>query len=395
MERTYLFRLLCVLRFIAVTITVYIPSSQFDTPKEWSYEISTWENEVNVTIPSGGWDGHWTQYPQFVDGFIRLASAERTDRQNPGANYVGRLPRQMSPRLYQQVFDYATVEFRGTTPPSLNGKRFDKFFLNNGDVTCVVIRSVSESTNEITEAICSPTNQSTNSGQTCRDWSMRSVNQRVTVNSVVLIGFGNARCSDVVRHAMMYTKILLINSNISLDGCYNHEYITLLNSRLTFVRAYGVFFRCRVGLIHLTDSSELHLDVAPLRMLQIWKVLRLSDNSRAVIRQRDGGRRDYFKIEAVVRDNASSCSVDNIDVASTKVSNFDYVQETYEYLLYFWTRVTSTSYIYWVRFEYPASYPWFYKREPCPGNTTLTEFVSFDEPRCIYSPSRFLDYRDY
>lgn len=369
---------------------VYLPPEQSGVvmPPRWNSDPSVWETEVNVTIPIGGWDGHWTQYPQFVDGLKRLASVERRDC-GTTCPPVRRLPEQLTPYIYRQLYHYAVVEFEGS-PPSFDGKRFETFQTNNGFMTCVVIKPMHPRTSrDPYDIICSPTNGKVHSRR-CHFVDMRW-HHRFTLNlacadTFVMLDFGNDRCYDTFFQARS-SKLLIVNSNVMMKRVTDKSFLTLVHSRLHVSEWDTVGNAGSIGLFHLTQSSELISKFRKMSTLRFWKVLRLSDNSRVSLRQR-GSDSTTLIIGALVKDNTSFSSIVNVNVSSTVVSDFHYVQETYDYLMNFCTedifkfmcaRPT------WRSFEYPSRNAWWFTREPCPPNSTFTAQTRFApvEPACI------------
>ena len=376
---------LLTLSLLPLVVSVYQPDlgiSYLDIPPLWTHDVDRWREEFNVTIPPGGWDGHWTQYRPFVRDFIKLASMERP--QCLSCRTPVRLPRQLTPIVYSRLYEYA-VAYGLDVPPSLEGVSFETKVFDDGLITCVEMKSVNQfyyPSREIT-AICSPTvGPRQPVGETCHElwysfWDLSNEG----IDSLILFDFGSGDCYDIL-YAIGPKKLLVVNSNVRLRMASSKAFITFVNSKSTFLGPNDIY-RLSVGLVHLTDNSEMTFQLFNERYVNFWKVVRVTDGSTFVAEQRRPSDSDKLRIESLLCDTSSSCSTRNVDVSYRATREFDYVQETYDYLNFYFETIDEPLY----KYEFPREYSLIFKREPCPVGSTLTLLTRYNISRCV-NPNR-------
>ena len=376
---------LIALSLLPLVVSVYQPDlglSPRVIPPLWTHDVDTWREEFNVTVPPGGWDGHWTQYRPFVRDLIKLASMERP--QCFGCRRPVRLPRQLTPIVYSRLYEYA-VAYGLDVPPSLEGISFETKVIDSGLVTCVILRSANQfyyPSRAIT-AICSPTmGPRPPLGEDCHEswYTFRDLTSK-GIDSLIVFDFGSGDCYDIL-FAIDPKKLLVVNSNVRLTVASQKTFLTFVNSKSTFLGRFDVA-RMSVGLVHLTDNSEMTLNLFNQRYENFWKVVRVTDGSTFVAEQRRPSDRDKLRIEALLCDTSSSCSTKNMDVSYVATGEFDYVQETYDFLNFYFQTIDEPLY----KYEFPREYSAIYKREPCPVGSTLTLLTHHNVSRCV-NPNR-------
>lgn len=360
------------------SFAVYQPNLRIDylSPLVWTNEPSVWRDQLNVTIPDGGWDGHWTQYRPFVRDLIRVAKAERPYCEDCSTPL--RLPRQLTPIAYQRIYRYA-VEYGHDPPPSLYGFQFETNVIDNGYITCVAMMPSNDFyiPSDDVRVICAPTNGTKTYNDTCLDYDfydLFSIHQSIEL--IILTDFGSDRCHDSL-YGVYSRNLLVVNSHVRLKNLSQKIFMTFVHSKL---KLYGPLdlFDSTVGFVHLTDGSELVGNYPARYFNNIWKVVRVTDNSKFVLKQRSWDLTRIW-IEALICDNSSLCQTQNVKVTQVATGNFDYVQETYDFLkLYFESNEHPLTW-----YEYPEYYPGYNSREPCPAGSRLTLLTGLNQNRCI------------
>jgi hypothetical protein len=169
--------------------------------------------------------------------------------------------------------------------------------------------------------------------------------------------------------------LLVFDSNIRLVDPSEKHFMTFVRSKVTFSEAYDLVM-ASTGLVHVTDNSEMRLTLKN-DWAKVWKVVRITDESKFFA---EGGQpNDRFQIEALACDNSSVCLTRDVNVTMDIAGEFDYPQQTYDFLMHFFKSNPHRLIFY----EFPEFNPRYTRREPCPPGCNFTFFPHRNFSACV------------
>ena len=357
---------------------VYLPPN-VSPPPSWTSQPDVWRQRFNVTLPVGGWDGHWTQYRSFVRDLIEIAT-----RQDDNSADLGfprpKLPRQLLPIIYERLFLYS-VGYGSDVPPSVDGMHFENRVV--GAASCVIVTT----DDGITTVICTPTagrrpDESVGCAVPPVKHNFFNISRtHRKVDLFVLFDFGSVACCDLIAR-INSRKLLVFDSNIRLLNPEDKQFMTFVRTQVGITGTYDIRWTS-FGLVHLTDHSRMTLYIRN-SLANVWKVVHVAEGSTFYADRRTTA--NNFWIEALACDSSSLCLTKNVNVTIVDFSGeFNYVQDTYDFLTHF---LRSNPYRLLV-YELPHNYPMYYDRAPCPTGSNLFPLPYANRSICL-SPDNIM-----
>ena len=366
---------------------------------QFNIEPETW---TDIPFVRSNWTDHYTDYPDFLDGLLKLSNNNETgcSRYKSNRTWAQQLPRQINAQHYRDILRYVKSywESTGNLPPPAGHYDFD--VSEDKNTFCAQFYINSSLTYAEPQVICVPKLEHRRPGVSrCVNHYRRGpvfYKPKLHWSVIVALDFnfiGANGCRDIIWYKGFTTVV--INSVVKHPTCFDSgiEYHVAIDSNIRSSTRYRTnFLYCNSLAIftHLINTTYRHRATAR-NWYEKKRIVKLSGGSKLDVTCAASNNKtelyniilDDYRVDRVILRGEPMNQ--RIWVDEGLRNDWSCAQRFYEYQRFFWIRNNHRNfYRDMTRFEWPsAPLPAsLNSRLPCPNNGSLEYLTSFPNPRC-------------